>query len=91
MNDQQLASFGHIPLNEETLSQMDALERAFWDEFLPKVMSAFSAEEEKDSSRPFAFPDNLLPDFNKAITVYSGDKYCQISQIREIFDLPTSQ
>ena len=91
MNDQQLSPSGHIPLNKETLARMSAEERAFWEDFLFRVMSVFWAEEEKGTSLPFAFPDDLLPDFNKAVTVYAGDKYCQINQIRKSFDLPTLQ
>lgn len=77
---------GHIPLNAETLQSLNADARQFWDEFLPKVMKTIEEEDEKGSSLPYEFSPELLDYFRTAVTFYEGDKYCQINQIRELFD-----
>lgn len=81
-----LSPSGHVPLNAETLEGLSADARQFWDEFLPKVMTAIEEEEEKESSVPYDFSPELREYFQTAVTFYEGDKYCQIHQIRQLFD-----
>lgn len=85
MNDQRSPS-GHIPLNEPTLAAMPKAEREFWESFLAKVNDAISDELEKDTPLPYEFTPELFAEFKQAVTVYHGDQYCQINQIREMFN-----
>jgi hypothetical protein len=81
-----LSPSGHVPLNAETLERLSADARQFWDEFLPKVMTAIEEEEEKGASLPYELSPELLDYFRTAVTFYEGDKYCQVNQIRQLFD-----
>ena len=81
-----LSPSGHIPLNQETLEGLSADARQFWGEFLPKVMMAIKEEEEKKSSVPYDFSPDLHDYLQTAVTFYEGDKYCQVHQIRQLFD-----
>ena len=82
----RLSPSGHIPLNEETLSGMSPEERAFWEGFLEKIFAVIQEEEDKGSPEPLSLPPELAAEFRVAITVYDGDQYCQIAQIRNLFD-----
>ncbi|MFA6077991.1 MAG: hypothetical protein WC724_03155 [Candidatus Paceibacterota bacterium] len=87
----KMGPYGHIPLNEETMRGMNNTERAFWEEFLPEVMAVVEKEQARDTPLPYDFPLELLQKFQTAIDVYGGDKYCQISQIREMFSFASIQ
>lgn len=78
---------GHIPLNKETLSDMENAERAFWEEFLAEVMAVINTERERGTPPPYNLPPELILKFQTAIDVYDGDKYCQVHQIKELFSL----
>jgi hypothetical protein len=91
MKTSRLSPSGHIPLNEETMSGMHSTERAFWEDFLPRVMETINEKRDSDATLPYEFPPELLPDFQTAINVYAGDKYCQISQIRKMFSFGPTQ
>lgn len=65
---------------------MSPEERAFWEGFLEKIFAVIQEEEDKGSPEPFALPPELAAEFRVAITVYEGDLYCQIHQIRNLFD-----
>ncbi|MFZ2167514.1 MAG: hypothetical protein WAV50_01440 [Minisyncoccia bacterium] len=69
---------------------MEAEERAFWESFLYRVQVVLDAEIAKGESQPYDFPEELEDDFHKATTVYAGDQYCQINQIREIFAIESA-
>lgn len=84
--NERLSPSGHIPLNEETLSGMSPEERAFWEGFLEKIFAVIQEEEDKGSPEPFALPPDLTAEFRVAITFYEGDQYCQVAQIRNLFD-----
>lgn len=84
-----LSPTGHIPLNEETLRKMNKGERAFWDDFLAGTMAAMREAEEQGQSKPYSLSPELWAKFKMAVTVYAGDKYCQINQIRNIFQVET--
>ena len=81
-----LSPSGHIPLNEETLSGMSPEERSFWEGFQARISAVIEEEEAKESSHPFVLPSELRVEFQVAINVYDGDKYCQVIQIRHLFD-----
>ncbi|MDP1690157.1 MAG: hypothetical protein Q8L52_03080 [bacterium] len=69
-----------------TLDAMKPAERAFWNEFLPKVFGAIAEVDESACDSPRKLPDELVAEFRTAVTVYGGDKYCQMHQIRGFFD-----
>lgn len=81
----QLGPGGHIPLNNATLEQMSEEERLFWQGFLIRAKYFVDAEKEKGSSFPYTLPPRLFADLRKALTVYDGEKYCQVNQILGIF------
>ena len=86
MND-RLSQFGHIPLNEETFELLDESERIFWTNFISQVAGVIYEKEAHNASKPLTLPVDLLVAFEKAVTVYHGDKYRQVVQIREIFHI----
>lgn len=83
---ERLSPSGHVPLDEETLMGMDPEQRAFWRQFLDKVMRAIEDEQESGAAIPYKFSAEMFAEFQTAITVYNGDRFCQINQIRGIFD-----
>lgn len=87
----RMSPSGHVPLNEKTLRGMSDTERAFWEEFLPEVMVVVEKEQERGTPLPYDFPPELLQKFQTAVDVYNGDRYCQISQIRKMFSIVTTQ
>jgi hypothetical protein len=83
-----LSPSGHIPLNRETLNRLSKEERAFWNDFLPRIMAAMKEAEETGEEKPYKLTPELENLFRVGITAYAGDQYCQIHQIRSIFDCP---
>lgn len=81
-----LSPSGHIPLNEETLAGMSPEEHSFWMGFQARIWAVIQEEGAKGSAEPFTLPAELRAEFRVAITVYNGDQYCQIDQIRHLFD-----
>lgn len=65
---------------------MSADERSFWENFLGKVGAAIDEEVEKGTARPYKFSAELFAEFQTAVTRHEGDKYCQVNQIRGLFD-----
>jgi hypothetical protein len=82
----QLSPSGHIAMTAAVMQEMSEEERSFWDRFLPNATAVIEAEKAKGSPFPYEIPGGLLDDFRTAVTVYDGDQYCQISQLRGIFD-----
>lgn len=74
-----------VPLNEPTLSKMSEEERSFWEDFLEEATQVISEKEAKDETQPYAPPESLKAKYEKAITEYDGEKYCQIRQLQGIF------
>lgn len=82
----RLSSSGHIPLNKEKLDALSKAERDFWEKFLPTVMDAIEDAKDANMLPPYAFSPEVFALFKEAVTVHEGDRYCQISQIRALFD-----
>lgn len=83
---QEKSPSGHIPLNEETLQKMTPNERAFWENFLYRVDRCVRNEVRAGASRPYRFPETLRELLSIAVKLYDGNQYCQVNQIREVFD-----
>jgi hypothetical protein len=83
---QRLSPSGHIPLDEGTLQEMSKQERDFWEGFLEKVSDLLDKLSDAEAPRPYAIPVELQDSFRTAVGQYDGDKYCQMSQLRTIFD-----
>jgi len=75
-----------VPLTDEVLANMSKEERAFWSGFLGAVQKIVQATQEKSIGHK-KLPPHLLKKYHTAIRKYDGEKYCQMRQIKLIFDL----
>ncbi|MDO8492474.1 MAG: hypothetical protein Q7S34_02440 [bacterium] len=84
--DHELSPSGHIPINDATLQQMSKEERAFWDDFLPRITAAIERAEERADTIPYEIPADLRPMVQTALHKYKGRKYCQMYQLAHLFN-----
>ncbi|MCK9597248.1 hypothetical protein M0R19_08755 [Candidatus Pacearchaeota archaeon] len=75
-----------VPLTDEVLVNLSKKERIFWNDFLGEVQKIVRALPEKRTGEE-KLPPHLLKKYQTALRKYDGEKYCQMRQIKAIFNI----
>jgi hypothetical protein len=74
-----------VPLTGEVLGAMGEEERTFWRGFLGEI------DELRDGEMPDLLnpllPEGLLAQYRIAVERYGGLQYCQVLQIKQLYNL----
>ena len=70
-----------VPLTREVLDAMGEEERSFWRGFLEKI------DELRDEQDQPRLPEELLDLYRVAVERYGGLQYCQVLQIKQLYNL----
>lgn len=76
-----------VPLNGQVLAAMSKEERSFWLNFLDEAARTVQifAQDGGARNKPWDPPESLRVKYREAVEKYSGEQYCQVRQLAELF------
>ncbi len=78
-----------VALNDDMLASLPQEEQDFWNDFLQYAKDVISQKKAAGEEQPYVPTSRLQEEFDRAVREFGGDRYCQIHQLKKIFDFQT--